>query len=193
MDFQVWLGLSRSQAYFQIHLYNFLREYTLLKNSDLAPSYIKTNFKLQSLFEKPEHTSFLFANLFSCTKIRSMLLGSLFTLLPYRFFKFLIHQSLEKLDSVYIQKLSQSYSHGLTLQNLKGYRALCKRQKTGSKDHAKVLELKAKINIMKFTKVFFCHSFLLQVFFSVRRSSSISRIFLYQYNFLILVEVWLNV
>ena len=122
-----------------------------------------------------------------------MLLGSLFTLLPYRFFKLLIHQSLEKLDSVYIQKLSQSYSHGLTLQNLKGYRAFCKRQKTGSKDHTKVLELKAKINIMKFTKVFFCHSFLLQVFFSVRRSSSISRIFLYQYNFLILVEVWLNV
>ena len=40
------MGLSRSYAYFKIKPYEFLLEFTLLKNSNPAPIYFKVNFKL---------------------------------------------------------------------------------------------------------------------------------------------------
>ena len=40
------VGLSRSNIYFKISLYTFLRKFPLLKNSTLTSSYFKSNFKV---------------------------------------------------------------------------------------------------------------------------------------------------
>ena len=47
-EFLDLVGLSWLHANFKIRLNDFLLEYPFLKKSDLAPSYLKTNFKLIS-------------------------------------------------------------------------------------------------------------------------------------------------
>ena len=45
-DFFDCVGLSRSNIYFEIRLYNFLCKLPVLKNSTLTSSYFQSNFKL---------------------------------------------------------------------------------------------------------------------------------------------------